>query len=103
MSEDLSARLDALERLNDARFAYLASGFILFHDQMKELQRDLLALIGVLLRDRVVTEADMNATRDLLDIKFAVDEVTEPEQQALHVFRDRLDQELKRLADEAPA
>ena len=103
MSEDLSARLDALERLNDARFAYLASGFILFHDQMKELQRDLLALIGVLLRDRVVTEADMNATRDLLDIKFAVDEVTEPEHQALHVFRDRLDQELKRLADEAPA
>jgi len=103
MSEDLSARLDALERLNDARFAYLASGFILFHDQMKELQRDLLGLIGVLLRDRVVTEADMNATRDLLDIKFAVDEVTEPEQQALHVFRDRLDQELKRLADEAPA
>ena len=112
MSDELRARIERLERevaelraLNDRRFVYLARGFPLFHDELGDLRRDWLALLGPLLRDGVVTEADVDATRDQLDIKFAVAEVTEPEHQAMHEFRDQLHQELKRLEprDEAPA
>ena len=109
MSADQLARIEDLERqvaelrdLSDRRFAYLARGFLLFHDNLTDLRRDVLALLGPLLRDGVVAEADMDATRDLLDMKLAVDEVTQPEYEALHEFRDRLHEELKRVEQGQP-
>lgn len=104
MHEDLIARFERLERLvaelstiMDRQFAYLAHGFVSFHDSLKDLEGDMCALRGVLQSKDVIDPGDIDAVRAEVDQVLSLEHAVTDEFASLHQFRARLEEELKRL------